>query len=211
MPTSITPSTSKITGLLSYISDVEKLEVEKIASDFLFKGNLEIIENQLGNILLYPQTIPTNKKESDFDLAIVKEILRLEPKNFYSSNLKRVYIPDIFIQIFPNLTKLVFIFIDILKPANMTSFLLKSENLGAKNLGTYIKPENALEHCFLDINIAQQKYHVPAGNITIIPMRQQKVDIKLESNCNIIEGRNEFTAEVIGGEIGLIIDLCQSK
>lgn len=198
-------------GLLSYISNVEKIEAEKIASILLFKGDLKIIENQLGNLLLYPQTIPINKNESDFDSAVLKEILRLEPENFYNPNLKRIYIPEVFIRIFPNLFKLAFIFIDLLKPVNLTSFLLKSENFGVKNLGTYIKPENMAEHCFLDVKFGQKKFHVLAGKIVIIPMSQQKIDLELESNCNLIENKNKFYAEVVGGDIGLIVDFCQSK
>lgn len=198
-------------GLLNYISDVEKIEAEKIASTLLFKGDLKIIENQLGNLLLYPQVIPINKSESDFDLAVLREILRLEPGNFYRPDLKRIYIPEVFIRISPNLSKLAFIFIDLLKPVNLTSFLLKSESFGVKNLGTYIKPEKMAEHCFLDVKVGQKKFHVSTGKIVIIPLPQQKIDLELESNCNLIENKNKFYAEVVGGDIGLIVDLCQLK
>ncbi|MDO8638789.1 MAG: hypothetical protein Q7R43_04395 [Candidatus Daviesbacteria bacterium] len=198
-------------GLLSYISDIEKLEASKIASSLNSSSDLKIIENQIGNLLLYPQTVPTTEGESSFDLSLLKEILRLEPQNFYNPNLKKIYIPEIFSHIYPNLSRLAFIFIDTLKPVNLTSFFLKSETLGIKNLGTYIKPENVLDHCFLDVYVDQQKFHIMAGNIAIIPSLQRKVDIKMESNCNIIEGKNEFITEATGGDIGIIIDFCQSK
>lgn len=198
-------------GLLSYISDIEKIETEKIAASLKFRVNLEIIENQLGNLLLYPQVIPVTEAESNFLLAVLKEILRLEPQNFYNPNLKKIYIPDVCAKILPNLSKLAFIFIDSLKPVNLTSFFLKSETLGLKNLGTYIKPENISDQCFLDVFVDQQKFHILAGNITIIPTSKQKIDLRLESNCNIIDGKNEFITEVIGGDVGLIIDLCQPR
>lgn len=202
-------STNK--GLLSYISNIEKIEAEKIAIALKFKGDVAIIENQLGNLLLYSQTIPTTEEESNFFLAVLKEILRLEPQNFYNSNLKKIYIPDICAKIFPNLSKLAFVFIDSLKPVSLTSFLLKSETLGIKNLGTYIKPEDISNQCFLDVDLDQQKFHILAGDIAIIPCSKKKIDIKLESNCNIIGGKNEFITEVVGGDIGIIIDLCQIK
>ncbi|MDO8570684.1 MAG: hypothetical protein Q7R97_03820 [Candidatus Daviesbacteria bacterium] len=200
-----------IHGLLSYISDIDKLEAQNIASFLPSKSDLNIIENRLGNLLLYPQTIPETAEESLFDIAVLKEMLRLEPNSFYSSNLKKIYIPENIAQICPNLSKLAFIFIDALKPRNLTSLQLKSKNLGVKNLGTYIKPENISDECFLDVCIGKQKFHVLAGNIVIIPVSQQKIDIRLESNCNITEGKNEFMAEVIGGDIGIIIDLCQQN
>ncbi len=198
-------------GVLSYISDIEKIETEKIAAALKFRVNLEIIENQLGNLLLYPHIVPVTEAESNFLLAVLKEILRLEPQNFYNPNLKKIYIPEVCFRIIPNLSKLAFIFIDSLKPVNLTSFFFKSETSGIKNLGTYIKPEDISNQCFLDVYINQQKFHIPSGNITIIPCSKQKIDLKMESNCNIIDGKNEFIAEVIGGDIGIIIDLCQIK
>lgn len=211
MLTTSTLSTSTIHGLLSYISSVDKLEAQNIASFLQSKSDLNIIENRLGNLLLYPQTVPETADELLFDVAVLKEMLRLEPNNFYSPNLKKIYIPESIAEICPNLSKLAFIFIDALKPRNLTSLQLKSDDFGTKNLGTYIKPENISDKCFLDIYLGQKKFHVLAGNITIIPVSQQKIDIKLESNCNIIEGKNEFTAEVCGGDIGVIIDLCQPR
>lgn len=198
-------------GLLNYISSVDKLEAQNIAQFLQSKSDLNIIENRLGNLLLYPQIIPTTPEESAFCTAVLKEILRLEPENFYNPNLKKIIIPEIIVQICPNLPKLAFIFIDSLKPKNLTSLLLKSENFGTRNLGTYIKPENISDECFLDVYVGQQKFHVLVGNISIIPAPKSKVDIKLESNCNIIDGKDEFTAEVVGGDIGIIVDLCQPR
>lgn len=198
-------------GLLDYISDIEKIETEQLAVCLKFKGDTTIIENQLGHLLLYPQIVPITKADSDFDVAVLKELLKLESINFYNPNLKKIYIPEVCTHFFPNLSELAFLFIDNLKPVNLTAIYLKSNTLGIKNLGTYIKPDHVVDSCFLDIYIDQQKFRVLAGNIAIIPTKKQKIDLKLESNCNIIEGKNEFITEVIGGDIGLIVDLCQLK
>ena len=136
-----------------------------------------------------PQTIPVTEAESAFDLAVLKEMLRLEPENFYSPNLKKIYIPEAFVKIFPNLTKLAFLLIDALKPVCLTSFILKSENLGVRNLGTFIKPEKITPDGYVDIYISTNKFRVLSGNISIIPCSSPKFDLKLESNLEIIPGK----------------------
>jgi len=155
-----------------------------------------------------PQTIPVTEAESAFDLAVLKEMLRLEPENFYSPNLKKIYIPEAFVKIFPNLTKLAFLLIDALKPVCLTSFILKSENLGVRNLGTFIKPEKITPDGYVDIYISTNKFRVLSGNISIIPCSSPKFDLKLESNLEIIPGKKELITQVAGGDLGLIIDLC---
>lgn len=168
--------------------------------------NQRILENKLGNRILYPQTIPVSLEDLKLDLGLLKQILDSQPQNYYNQHLKRLYIPEEFLAMFPDLQELILLFIDIFNPSGITSILAKGEHLGPKNLGTLIKPKIVSKNGQINIWVKDKKYQVRVGDLTVIPVASQKVDIKFESKDAELLGKKVTTVEIFGGQLGLIID-----
>lgn len=195
-----------VKGLFNYLQKFEEIGVNDLQKWLKVKEAGTILENRLGNRILYSQTIPQNPQDLSFDSAVIREIIELNQTKFYNKNLKRIDIPEIFSDRFPNLQNLTGAFIDAISPNGITAFFLISDRLGRKNLGTYIRPENLQEKGIIIIGIKDQQYQIRAGCLAVIPALESKVDITFSSSTAKLTNKKILTAEVVGGQLGIIID-----
>lgn len=197
---------SKLSGIYDYFPGLDKISVEKVKLLIKRHDDPRILENKLANYLLYPQTIPETTTESLFILAVVKEALTLFPQNFYNPSLKRIYIPERFFHIFPNLQNLAWAFISAFDLSGIITLWLKKDEMGAKSLGTYIKPEIKEKSGLIYISVKNKKYQVKIGSVIIISCEHNKADIKFNSTTATLLGKKELTTEAVGGKLGFIVD-----
>lgn len=197
---------SRLKGLLEFFPQLETLSIDNIMLWLGSHGDATLLENRLGNRILYPQTIPISVSDLVFDFALLREALKLEPQKYYSQNLKRIYIPQLFLDRFPDMSKLIWAFVDTFKPPGLTAIVEKIDDVGTKNLGTYIKPEVINKEGWIYLWIGAKKYQVKVGSLMIIPAPSNRVDIKLESASVLFLGKKELSSEVFGGQFGLMID-----
>lgn len=196
----------KLTGFFDSFPKLDQVTVEGVAVWLGRRTDAKILDNKLGNRILYPLAVPYSAEDSVFDLAILREAVKIHSQDYYNRNLKLIYIPEEFLQHFPDLHKLVWAFADALVLSEVTSILLKSETLGLKNLGTIIKPKIELSTGVILIWIRDKKYEVKVGSLTVIPVESSKVDIKFQSRAAKLQGGDGVTMEVAGGKLGLVID-----
>lgn len=185
----------KFPGLADYFPQLNKVEAEKIANNLHFKGDLRILKNKLANRILYSQAVAINAKDLIFDLAMIFEALKTAPGEYYNQNLKRIIIPEGILNFLPNLRQVAQVFLDAFRPQGIASILLKSQTVGVKNLGTYIRPKISGSKP-LTIWIGEDKYQIQIGTISTIPVAGRKVDIKFPAGVS----------EVAGGDLGIVID-----
>ena len=195
----------KFTGFFNYFTELEKLEIQDIALYAQFKNDPKILENRVGNLILYPHIIPVSTEDLTFNLGLLKAALKVSGQKLYSKNFKRIYIPQNLLEFFPDLSKLIVPFVDILNPSGITTILCKSA-MGGKNLGTVIKPET-LANGTVDIFIQRKRYQIKTGSFMVIPADGERVDIKFESNTSKLEKQNILITEVAGGRLGLVVDV----
>lgn len=200
----------KLRGIFDYFPGLESIPIEKITTWFKNPENPKILENQLGNRVLYPQAVPTTAAGMNFDLAILREALKIHSLEYYSSSLKKIYIPEFFLDRFPNLQDLVWAFIEAFLPIGITAIYLRNESVGAKNLGTLIRPESLEKEGWVNVELNSQKYQVKVGSLMVIPIPISKVDFKFASETANIAGKNKVTAIVCGGALGIIVDTRRS-
>lgn len=195
----------KLGGLFDYFPELANIEVSKLAC-WVPYINPQILANKLGNRILYPQALPLSSQDQVFDLCLLREALKLQPQNYCNQNLKRIFIAEELMKMFPNLKDLSLAFVDVFCPFGLTSFVTRYEHLGFKNLGTLIRPEISSASGSISLSVAGKKYQIKIGSLVMIPAAGKKVDIKFESNSARLLGRNLLITEVGGGEVGLIID-----
>lgn len=196
----------KTRGLFSYFPKLTNIEVAKVAFWLNCGNNPQILENKLGNRILYWQTIPITYDDLIFDLCLFREALKLQPQSFYNQNLKKIYIPEEFLEMFPNIQELAMAFVDSIGHLGISSIVTRFENVGVKNLGTLIKPEIFSESGSINIFVKGKSYQIKIGSLVIIPADSQKVDIKFESEVAKLLTKNSLIAEVVGGVLGVIVD-----
>lgn len=196
----------KVIGLLEYLSKLEEVSVSDIQQWLITPEDPTILENRIGNRMLYPQIVPQSKEDLDFDFAIIRKIIELNQVKFYNKNLKRIEIPEEFLNHFPDINKLVSTFIDAILPQGITTFWIKSTVFGRKNLGTLIRPDNLKSDSIITIGIAGHQYQIKAGSIVIIPIPQAKTDMTFTSSSATLMGKKIISIEIVTGQFGLIID-----
>ena len=67
----------KFSGLFDSFDNLEKINVENVASFLKNPPQLISLENYLANRILYPQTLPLTEENLEIDLAILREALKL--------------------------------------------------------------------------------------------------------------------------------------
>lgn len=195
-----------VKGLFDYFLKFEGVEVEDLQKWLKVKEDRTILENRLGNRILYPQTIPQNQKDLLFDFAIIRKIIEQNQTKFYNKNLKRISIPEVFCEHFPNLQNLTGAFIDATMPCGITTFFIESNKFGRKQIGTYIRPEDLQATSLIIIGVKNQQYQIQAGSLVVIPIPESRVDITFTSSTAKLMNKKILSVQVVGGQLGLIVD-----
>lgn len=195
-----------VKGLFDYFLKFEGVEVEDLQKWLKVKEDRTILENRLGNRILYPQTIPSNQKDLLLDFAIIRKIIEQNQTKFYNKNLKRIDIPEVFCEHFPNLQNLAGAFISAIAPCGITTFFIESNQFGRKQIGTYIRPENLQAGCLIIIGVKNQQYQIQAGILIVIPVPESRIDITFTSSVAKLMGKKILSVQVVGGQLGLIVD-----
>ncbi|MDD2823378.1 MAG: hypothetical protein PHQ59_04855 [Candidatus Daviesbacteria bacterium] len=194
------------TVILDYFSKLEEVSVSDIQQWLPQPEDAIILENKIGNRMLYPQVIPQAAKDLAFNFAIIRKVIEKNQDKFYNKNLKKIEIPEGFLQYFPDIQKLVTIFIDAILPPGITAFWLKSLNLGPKNLGTLIRPDNLGAGSIVTIGVGGKQYQIKAGAMATIPITQSRADITFTSASATLMDKKVLSIEVVTGQLGLMVD-----
>lgn len=195
-----------VKGLFDYFSKFEEINTDDLQKWLSVQDDQIIFENRLANRLLYPQVVAQTEADLLFDFSLVREIIKQNITKLYQKNLKRIDIPEQFLEYFPNLQKLAALFIDVTEPSGITTFWMKSDQCGRKNLGTVIRPDNLQMGGFITIGLKEQQYQIETGSLVIIPVPESRADITFTSNEAKLMGKKILITQVITGELGLIID-----
>lgn len=197
----------QLRGFFDYFPDIDLISIERVFEWLNYRHDHKLLENQYGNRILYPYSVPVSRDDLDLDLALLREELRLQPNKYYEKIFKRINIPEDFLELFPDTRKLVWAFIDALKPVGITTILVKSSHSGIYSLGTAIVPESIPLGCTMKIWLGGKKYEIKEGSLVVIPANKKKMDMKLESEeIKFPEGCSQIR-EISGGEVGIVIDL----
>ncbi|MCL5409717.1 MAG: hypothetical protein M1607_02555 [Patescibacteria group bacterium] len=197
----------KLRGLYLYFPVLDKLKADRVMLWLDKKTDLTLSENRLGNRLLYPQTIPVTPEEMAFDLALLRELIALQPDHYLNRNLRRLIVPENLLDRFPNLSQVCWAMVDAFQPLGVSTVYLRSERLGLKSIGTVIKPEKVNSDGIVKLWVAEKSYQLKVGSLFAIPVNAHRVDVGFESTAISLMGKSNNTTQVIGGDLGLLIDL----
>lgn len=193
----------KLTGVFDNFENLDKIPVENIVSWFKTPPESTKLENYLANRIIYSQVVPVILIEQEMDFAILREGLKVNPI-FFKQNQKRIFIPAGFLQITPDIKKLVNIFIDAYEPSGLVTFVLTSQNKD-EILGSLVKII-CKEEEMLHFELEGKNFKVKSGSLIILPCPQDHCHVSFKSPTSTIFGKTELIFEIPGGNLGLIVD-----
>lgn len=200
----------KLGGLFDQFNDLDTIHTEDVARWIKPVPNTIGLENYIGNKVLYPQAIPVSALDLQIDLALLREVIRRTPA-FFNKTSRKIVIPENFTQSIPNITQLVWVFLD--------AFLLDHRKIDSSQdlwtvvlsgqadevLGTIVLPEFEGEG-IVRLNIEGKEFTVKEGDLSLIPCPKSHCLISFKINKGKMLGKKEDALEVYGGRLGLLVD-----
>ncbi len=189
-----------LSGVFEEFPDLDKVSSQDLSVWLKNKPDPDILMNFLGNRILYPQTIPLSKSELEIDLAILRQAVKLKPALVYDPQRNKLFLPQSFIQRFPNITRLAGVIVQAISPKGVNQIYIKNENQ-VRFAGTVISPVDPSK-----LPNENQKVKIAINGVeSILRLNTLSVSQISQANINVSIGNQDI--KVSGGEIGIIIDL----
>lgn len=196
----------RLKSLLEYFPQLESIPSEKVMLWLKDQGSRQLLENVMGNIILYPQVIPTTEKEMLLEKALLKEALKLQPQTYYNPRLNKLFIDEALLERFPDTFGVMEAFVDALQPRGLVSLVLRSENIGSRNAGTLLRPQILKPEGEVNIWVGDQRHDIKIGSLKMISCSFNHLTIRFESEVAKIMDHHKMVAEVAGGKLGVVVD-----
>lgn len=216
---------ARLSGLFDSFDNLDQIDINSLTSWFKNPPAPNILENYLANKILYPGTLPQTETDMKIDLVILRQLLRMNgPKPgqtgspllgdnpFLNITLRKIIIPDKFLQYMPDLVSLAWAFIDglLLNRQKHDIFddfwtiVLTADS--DETVGSVILPEFDNQGGILSLSLSGNTYRIKAGSLTRIPCIKPGCEISYQSGNGRILGKKTGVMEVSGGRLGLMID-----
>ncbi len=202
-------------GLFDGFGNLDQIQASDVAKWLKPAPNLIVIEDYIANRILYPQTIPTNISDVTIDLAIVREVLKQSSQNrstFLNIIMRRIMIPVSFLEYVPDLSSLVWAFIDGLlfdrsrKDWFQDLWTVVLTGDIDEIVGSIILPQFNTSNGLLEIRLSNSASKIRAGSLTVLHCPKNKCQIEYKIADGKILGKSENAVEVYGGKLGIVID-----
>lgn len=216
---------AKLSGLFDSFDNLDQIDINNLISWLNPSPNPIQLENYLANKILYPQALPLTPADMQIDLAILREVLRLNgPKPaesggpllgdnpFLNIALRKIIIPGRFLRFVPDLISLSWAFVDglILNRKSKDIF----EDLWTVVLtdgtdevvGSVVTPQFGGSGDVLDMDVLGKNVRIKAGSLTVVPCPSNRCEISYKFTGGKLLGKKEAALEVYGGRLGLLID-----
>lgn len=187
----------KLSGVFEIFKNLEKIPPENLNNWLKVKQEVHILQNFIGNRILYPQVVPLTSVDMSLDVALLIEAIRLDKNTFLDDDGKKIFIPKGLYGRFPNLSQLALTFIQALDPVGVWTLNLKSPEEEVL-LGTVIAPSVLTSDGPMKVIINGKEYQAALGQISVFPNQDHHLEVVVDSLDQIL---------VSGGDVGLLVDL----
>lgn len=190
----------KLTGIFSSFPDIDQIPAEDISLWLKPSPGVALIENYLGNKILYPQTIPVTQTDLAMELAILREVIKRHPQSF-QKNGKSFIISSTLLERIPDLYQLALALVDVLKPKHAVAVMA-----GVEVVGSVIRPQCQSAGAEFSLEVEKETFRFKAGSVTKLKCLPSRCHINFKGQGAKLFGKNEVNFEVAGGSLGLLVD-----
>ena len=215
-----------LTGLFDTFDNLDSLEAENIVRWLKPIPQTVQVENYLANKILYPQTMSVTKEDMQLDLAILREALRINgPKikegkgsgllgdnPFLNITLRKIMIPQKFLQFVPDLTSITWAFVDglLLNRKKEDWFedlwtVVVSDDTD-QIIGSVLLPQFKDNLSKLNLTFQGKNFEIRPGSLTVLPCPFERCEITFKLKQGKFMDKEESILELSGGNLGLMID-----
>lgn len=212
-------------GLFDSFDNLDLINPEDVASWIKPAPSLSYLENYIANKILSPQTLPLSTQDMKVDLSLLREALKLNVGTalekatpllgdnvFLNITLRKILIPERFLQYIPNLTLLTWAFVDALLLSRRRQDFFQdvwTVCLTADTdeiVGTILLPQFKSNGASLELSLESQTYKVSPGTLMVIPCLKEKCELSFKIKDGKILDKVDSALEISGGKLGLMID-----
>lgn len=217
---------AKLSGLFDSFDNLDQIEAEDIIKWLKPAPQTVQVENYLANKILYPQTLPVIREDVQLDLAILREALRINgPKDkivsegsmlgnnpFLNITLRKIIIPQKFLQFIPDLTAIVWAFVDgLLLNRRKEDFFWDLWTVVVAGdtdqiVGSVILPQFQNRLSRLNLTFGDKNFVIRPGSLTVLPCPSESCELSFKFTGGKFMGKEENVLEIYGGDLGLMID-----
>lgn len=221
-----TRSMAKLSGLFDTFDNLDQIAAEDIIKWLKPAPQTVQVENYLANKILYPQTLPVTKEDMQLDLAILREVLKINgPKSkiisegnmlgnnpFLNVTLRKIIIPQKFLQFIPDLVTIVWAFVDgLLLNRRKEDFFRDLWTVVVSDdtdqiIGSLILPQFQNQLSRFNLSFGGKNFVIRPGSLTVLPCPFESCELAFKFTGGKFMGREENVLEVYGGNLGLMID-----
>lgn len=182
----------KLTGIFEELAGLESLPIDEINNFLSPQEHFYVLENYLGNRILYPQTIPQSKRDMEIDTAILCAYMHTHQDLFINNGLRRVVISEKIETRFPPLANLIFYFPNIFHLESTVTIAVQREIGQIEVVGTIVTPSETLNK----IKINGQEVNLNPEGMTYIESHEKNNEVELSNQVLTVEG----------GKLGIVIN-----
>lgn len=215
----------KLSGLFDSFDNLDQVPLDLISRWISPKPSKVQLENYIANKILYPQTLPISPFEMQIDLAILREVLRINSPQltlskesllgnnaFLNISLRKIMIPDKFLKYVPSMQTLVWVFIDGLLLGKMRKDLYEdvwtvviSDDVD-EIVGSLVMPRIDSKDAKIEISVGGANFKIKPGTLIVIPCGYQRCPLIYKFQGASALGKSEGEVEVYGGKLGVVVD-----
>lgn len=192
--------------------DLDKVRPEVVAKWLENPPGLEQLENYLANRILYPQTLAVSSSDLQIDLAILREVLKLNFNAFFNLSLRKILIPERCFKFVGDLTKLTWAFVDAIPIERLKkdffedlwTIVLVDET--DKIIGSLLLPKFDSSSGRIEINVLGVSHKIKSGSLVVIPCGKDRCIVSYTVYGGKILGKADNALQIHGGSLGIMID-----
>ncbi len=188
---------SKLSGVFEDFSDLDKIPLEDIYKWLTNRVLPHYLLNYLGNLIQYPQVVPTNREDLDIDFAILREAIHRQPHVLFSQRSKQLIIPEEFMVRFLPIQRFILTLVESMDLPEVTPVLAK-KNQHLRQLTTIVAPTLQKSQNPLTVTINNQVKKISLGVIAFLPLREHQITLSFD-------GKKQY--QISAGEMGIVLDL----
>lgn len=211
-------------GLFDSFDNLDQINIESLTSWLKNAPPNSQLENYLANRILYPQTLPLTQFDMKLDLTILREALRINGPSldekgnllgdnpFLNTTLRKIIIPERFLQFCSDLASVTWAFVDglllnrIRKDYFEDLWTVVVTDDTDEIVGSILLPQFSGKTDSLELNLMGKTLKVKAGSLTVINCPKDRCGISYKFTNGKILGKKESSLEIYGGKLGIMID-----
>ncbi|MBI2021667.1 hypothetical protein HYS93_02150 [Candidatus Daviesbacteria bacterium] len=190
----------KLTGFFSIPLDLDQIPISDIYHWIKFKGDIKYLENYIGNKILYPQTIPTQKDELEIDFAILREVLIRHPEIVYDPSQSKLTLTQEMESRFPPLMRLASLVIETVAFSKELTYVFLKGDKSSQLIGSVLSPTKVFSGSEVALIINGKETKVKNKSITILPIPEPHLKVQFPNSLELL---------VSGGSLGLAVNLAK--